>query len=300
MFDYPSLSKVRADERIKVPVYISSFSGETGDWQVEYHLVLIDDFGNYVKKPLGAVKKVDVASYIPKKADELELDIPSEYKAGYLFVQLLRNGDYINRDFIQFEILKEDIDLGENVVFIPTHKIGHESFEGLSGKYEYCGRNLFWAMGEGVVDYSVNPPESFLKKLQRKKYDLSFIFELSSCECIQGMKMTDEVKVPSTITLYINGILVKTIEVEDAPFDIRAIFSRAASIKDRVFNFNEHQGYGYGYKNEINLSDTVIASILKLKSIHIEWQVKGNGMVLYGHRMGRYGINPMLILKGDM
>lgn len=300
MLDYPSLSKVNVGERIKVPVYVSSFTGETGNWQVEYYLVLIDDFGNYIKQPVGVAKKVDVVSYVPKKVDELEIDIAKEYKAGYLFGKLLRNGICINRDFIQFEISKEDIDLGKNVVTIPTYTFDREDFKGLSSTYEHCGRNLFWAMGEGKVDYSVKLSESFLEKLQSNNTLLSFVFEVSSCECIQGVKITDEVKVPSRITLYINDILVKTIEVEDAPFDTRAIFSRAASIKDRVFNFNEHQGYGYGYKYEAVLSEEVIASILKLKSIHIEWQVKGNGMVLYGHRMGRYGINPMFVLKGDV
>jgi predicted transcriptional regulator len=106
--------------------------------------------------------------------------------------------------------------------------------------------------------------------------------------------MTDETKTPSVISVFINGMKVKTLPLADDPADHRGVLSWHSQLKDR--KLREAGSYGYLVKIPISKSDLKKAVSQGFLSLKIVSDTEG-GLAIYGEDFGRYPVNPSVVIR---
>jgi len=99
--------------------------------------------------------------------------------------------------------------------------------------------------------------------------------------------MTSAEKWPSTLKVYANGKLVKTVDLPDDPADHRGILSWAAQPRDRTL----HEAGSYGWLVEAAIPSEVLAQA-KDGKLTIRLETEKGGLAVYGASFGRYPLDP--------
>ena len=101
--------------------------------------------------------------------------------------------------------------------------------------------------------------------------------------------MTDEIKFPSNIDVYVNEKFYKTYYLEDDPADHRGVLSWHNQLEDRTLK--EAGSYGYLIKLPLDLK--------KFKNGHVKIRMEtksSGGLAIFGNSFGRYPLNPSIVL----
>lgn len=99
--------------------------------------------------------------------------------------------------------------------------------------------------------------------------------------------MTSAEKWPSTLKVYANGKLVKTMQLPDDPADHRGILSWAAQPRDGTL----HEAGSYGWLVEAAIPSEVLAQA-KDGKLTIRLETEKGGLAVYGASFGRYPLDP--------
>jgi len=99
--------------------------------------------------------------------------------------------------------------------------------------------------------------------------------------------MTSAEKWPSTLKVYANGKLVKTMQLPDDPADHRGILSWAAQPRDGTL----HEAGSYGWLVEAAIPSEVLAQA-KDGKLAIRLETEKGGLAVYGASFGRYPLDP--------
>ena len=99
--------------------------------------------------------------------------------------------------------------------------------------------------------------------------------------------MTSAEKWPSTLRVYANGKLLKTVELPDDPADHRGILSWHAQPRDGTL----HEAGSYGWLVEAAVPADVLAQA-KDGTLTIRLETEKGGLAVYGASFGRYPLDP--------
>lgn len=291
--DCPYLSQVNPGAQVRVPVYLSCWSEALAadkSFDIQWHFIGVDRGGRYQKLNLAGTIRGLIRRQEPYRCGAIEFKVPEGYQAGYLFAKLLCSEQVCAVNSVQFEIfdnITADAFVHRQMTeFLPEHITKAEGFS-YSGIYQVENRKLFWGYGQGCVSYQMPIPE-----LSYKRAVLSL--ELSDCFCLEGTRITDENIKNSRAAVYLQKQLVYEGSIKGQSNDLRALFSNSSVGIENTCKFSRTGRYGYGSRIEIALPEAVIRQLKNDLVLQLEVKALKQGLVIYGNRMGRCGINPMI------
>jgi hypothetical protein len=293
VIDAPRLSRRQAGGKIEVPVHLALWEPlPKGTVRLEISAVGINGRGGIERLPVKTTAP-EIRLYDAYPADFCAFVPPGHWTAAYLFA-ILRSGDRtVALDSVQFvfdgaaPLPGQAMDVQLDV---KRAAVSAERFGGLEGKAD---AQLAWVYGRGSIEIEAVPSPSQLERLTRSPR-ARLVLELSSCELLGGVKVTDERKFPSDIVIALNGIELARVTAEDCPYDDRALFSRASAMKGDIFEYRQHSGRGYGYRHILPLRPEHAEAIARRGAVRLTVTALDNGVIVYGRSTGRYGVNPFI------
>lgn len=277
----PWLTVVNAGEMIKVPVYAGIRGGKTEgrDLRVCWSLAGVDFLGRWNQKMAGGEVTMNIPWLETDIPGEIEVQIPKGIKGAWLFAWITDCGITLCEHDIQFEVVTEK-ETDSAAFYWDPEKTDREVFSGYTGRGGMENRHIWWAAGCGRASWHIPVPKEHCgNKILR--------IELSSCECLEGTRLTDEKKYPSKVRIFVQGKLCGELVLPDHPWDKRALFSNAETAEDGIVSYRRTGTYGYGFRYDIpvEVEENTVVSI----------ETDSGGCIIYGKRMGRYGCDPMFL-----
>lgn len=282
--DYPFLTKQKAGEKISIPVYgaVWKNQGDTLNKKIRWSLTSIGRNGDYTKEAMAGGFHIKMEKYHPECVGKIELLLPGDSKGAYLFAELLSGNESLAETYVQFEVFGTENTEG---LCLNPCDAREESLHGNCGQYNENGRHLYWLYGTGRLHYEIDLGDRAMK-------EGTLVFEMSSCECMDGTRETDENLCEGIAEILVNGISAGIIRLEDHPCDRLALFSNSSSSEGVVSDYKKTGKYGYGHRYEIALTSEMLREIRRESKASITFCGLQQGLVLYGNRMGRYGCDP--------
>lgn len=292
--DIPFLSQVHEKEMVSIPIYLSIWGEafrEIKEITVDWHLVGIDYRGRYLQTDIKGTITNIVKKEKPFLFSKIEFQVPSGWKASYLFAKAHDKQRGMSITYVQLEIFPEKVDanyvFSEHVVeILPEHMVLQNGFLD-DGQYQDKGRHLIWGYGSGEIKYQLPVNQNDWTKAR-------LVLEASACSCIQGTRETDENLSAGIIEVYVQDIHLATVKLEGQPSDKRGLFSNSSTCLEKEFKYSRTGVYGYGYRVEIQFTQEIINSIKSQLFMNITLKAQESGIVIYGNRMGKYGCNPAI------
>lgn len=295
--DHPPGKRFRPGEIFRADVYVSHFSNrEVREATLRWRLDGVDRWG--MPRPGLATGAVEVPfeRYRVEKVHTIELKLPEECMHARLHVWVEDEGGAVLAwNFVDMEIF--DIRpprlerCGGSIVirFTPGDKVRSEwDAEERIHRVEGIG-DVVWGRDVGYFEYEVDPtvPVEEIKGMR-------LIFEASSGT--PTLRQTEPRKIPTDLTISINGVEVKTITIPDAPADSRGALSYINGLPGK-----------YGFLMNVEVPGRLMGTIKAAsrgRKLTLAFKVKGsarnrNGLILFGCRTGRYPVDPCLILLLD-
>ncbi len=294
-------------------VYMSHYSQKKVARAIlKWRLNGTDEYGTQ-KRYLSGSKPITFSQYSVTKVHTLKLQLPEERSVGTLSVWVEdTRGRVLARNYINIDVYKEQPRRCE----FPERKTCVLRFD--PGDYAESKWEKDWprqyaekcsALGSGRVVYELNVPEGLdLSSLT----SIEILFEAASRAGLSKVDarmadlpwsrkkptdypQTDTTKTPTDVNVLVNGRLVEKVHFPDDPADARGILSHACG-KDPG---------SYGYLTRVKLSghrlSQLMASVSERRVLSVAFEVaedaahKG-GFALYGDRMGRYAVDPTVVL----
>lgn len=283
----PWLTGVQEGELITIPVYAGIRRKERagGDFRVFWTLHGIDLCGEWKMDLDGGEVKMEVPCLVNGKPGEIRVRMPGGIKGAWLFAWVLDGASVVCEHDVQFEVFSGAEGAPGVVCWNPARPVETE-FSGFTGAVEEGGRRVWWASGSGRASWSVHVPA--LKRGKKRIMRL----EMSSCECPEGTRLTDEKQYPAAVRIFVQGRLCGQAVLPDQPFDRRALFSNGSAAGEEGVSYSRTGKFGYGYRVEVEVPD------MENEDLIVTVETDGGGCVIYGNRMGRYGCDPMF-LEGE-
>ena len=165
--------------------------------------------------------------------------------------------------------------------------------------------------GKGFFDYvfdvpatAAGKPATFRAEVSAKRLNMKDSADLDKgvkdLDCMLGggfadrsknpnsYPMTTDDKWPSTVLVYANGELIKSVTLADDPADHRGILSWFAQPRDRQLR----EAGSYGWLVEAEIPAAVVAK--GNGKVTIRLATEKNGLAVYGAQFGRYPFDPSL------
>lgn len=291
--DAPRLGRAGAGETVSIDLYAAVWRPDAEEQvTVNWWLTGIDGLGNRAERIMGGTWECRLQKYAPEKAGTVEFAVPRNIRAAYLFLTLSDANGILAENEIQFEISGAQ----EAAAALELHPASavESRWSGPEGRYHQDGRELAWGDGTGSLTYRLTVPENYIWD-ETSTYWL--IFEASSCECLNGTRLTDEKFFPSAVQVKVNHEILGSAVLPDHPYDERAVFSNAAAMDSSGYLYSGTGRYGYGFRVKFPIGASPLRKIEESGSALVEFEAKDNGLILYGHRMGRYGCNPVFLTE---
>jgi hypothetical protein len=169
--------------------------------------------------------------------------------------------------------------------------------------------------GDGFFEYTINVGDEVNLSDSKEVY---FIIEASAKELfvkdqeeynsnqnfMRGSKvapssnpnsypMTDEVKFPSTVKIFVNDKEHSEEILPDDPADHRGVLSWNAQPQDKKLR----EAGSYGYLIKISLNSEMLREIELQGFLKVKLKAVGGGLAIYGKDFGRYPLDPSLVIK---
>lgn len=287
----PWLTGVREGECVTIPVYagILRKEGRGGDCQVFWTLHGIDLRGEWKKNLTGGEVKMAVPRLEHGRPGEITVHMPGGIKGAWLFAWVSDGTSVLCEHDVQFEVFGGAERDPAAVCWNPARPV-KTAFSGFTGAVEEGGRRAWWASGSGRASWTVPIPDFPDSGKNGRKRVLRM--EMSSCECPEGTRLTDEKRYPATVRIFVQDRLCGQAVLPDQPFDRRALFSNGSAAGKEGVSYSRAGRFGYGYRVETEIPAETAGEIT------VTVETDGGGCIIYGNRMGRYGCDPM-ILEGE-
>lgn len=301
--DCAPMQNAAAQERVTVPLYLSSFSSAlhgkhcTLRWEL-WH----DGLDGRVTDASGSMK-LPTFGYGVTALPALTVRMPAENAAAVLSLYLLdEQGEVVSRNFTTFDVHAA---LPAGFVQIPVSSGKTEGFEAV---WQSMGGEKLSMGGEGQVTYIVHVPrgqamrsmtlflEAGAKRVLQKdrhivgKAEVDHAFMRGYCvdrgSFDNSYWMTDETRFPSTVEVLVDDQVIDTLYLRNDWCDARGMLSWHAQPNDRLLD----EAGSYGEAQRIRIPATLLPGIVQEGRFALTFRVKGSGgLALYGRESGRYG-----------
>lgn len=315
--DVPVLSKRYAGETFLIPVYTRIWKKEVQNPELWIYESKTDQDGTEQIPELVEKKQIQVSGKESVFVGEYRYRVPENVRAAQLFFVIKEAEAVLAETDIRMEVFEKH-ELPISRKFSEPDEVFSECMYGSLCEQE--DRDGFYMAGAGSVKWRIpvkteKLEQDLKEKLERnipvdkvqermsgivgtdKKSKWILRMELSSCECICGTRITDTQKYRGMISIELNENRIVSVELEDCPWDERAVFSNSACGTETAVPYKKWGKYGYGQQIDIVLSEEEKQSIQENGYITCRIQSDESGVILYGRRMGRYGAEPAIIRK---
>jgi hypothetical protein len=301
---------VHENERVKLPIYISSYSEKNIGNSVK--LKIKSTFINYQGQEVVFYEGFRYFGYQPfmqGEVDKLELNMPSEN--GLLtttFILEDRNGNILHRNFMNFVV--ENSTPQKHVVSVEPKDFSQSKWS--QKQWNVMDGLKVNGAGNGFFEYKFKIPEggftkaTFIAELGAKQLfvkdmnqdaikDSNYMLgaRVEPSKNPNSYPMTDETLFPSVVKISANGQLLNEITLKDDPADHRGVLSWHYQLKDKKLR----EAGSYGYLSKVDIPKDVLLNA-ENGVITIRLQVDGNGgLAIYGAKFGRYPVNPTIVFE---
>ena len=328
---------VQGGEKVEVPLYLSSMSGDNHGEQLEiaYELSLTNIAGTTSKITAGNIQ-VKYDPFIQKKLEPLSLYMPNTKGLAILKLFLKdKSGNIIHRNFMHFEIEGETKIPDVKILSKLPSEYSHQQWE--SKQWDVFDGKKVNGTGKGSITYTFELPDDLNTS---KIKEVFFIAELSAKQLFikdltdeekeargldlnyrkypdsnpNAYPMSDETMFPSEISIFINDKKISAATLPDDPADHRGVLSWHHQVigeptKDQTDLSNWHytlmgrlnEAGSYGYLTKVKISKAILKKAFQNdRRLAVKIATKGNGgLAIYGDSFGRYPINPSIQLIMD-
>lgn len=316
---------VRATEVVQVPLTLSCMTGEDVGKEliIKAELYGWDALGQ-AKKWGSFSKTVAYQPYIQQNLDPAYVVMPEEKSVAVLALTLQTlDGKVLHRNFKTFIVEKPtptEITL-TNGKKARLMNVSVKDFSGSAWSQKQWnvleGAKVNGA-GSGYFEYKFKLPTDLKTS---DLVDASFVVEASAKQLFakdkDGAKltddnymlgggtaqpslnpnaypMTDETPFPSTVNVTINGTSSGNYILADDPADHRGVLSWHYQPQDRKLR----EAGSYGYLINVKISEEALQKAAQTGELVVRLSVEGNGgLAIYGEKMGRYPVNPTVVLE---
>lgn len=290
--DFPVLSKMNAGDVADIPIFARIWENKKLECTFEVYECLIDVNGNENTPDIVYRNVYCIPEQEAVRLCNFKYAVPDHNRAVQLFFVLKNNQCIIAENDLRIEIFPRS----ESSLICHVNNPETVFSEGLYGSTgNRDGREAFYIKGRGWAEWIVHPD-----KLPDRNKQWVLRFEASSCECVNGTKVTDEIQYGGCATVELNGERKIKIDLEDAPWDELAVFSNCSGSKKGIVPYKCQGRYGYGVQIEILLNEREKKYVIDHNLLMLKIITDEAGIVLYGRRMGRYGSEPLIIERGEI
>ena len=234
---------------------------------------------------------------------KVSVKLPAETSCGVVCFSLLDGPETVARNFACFVTRGA---AKANAVSVPAagfskQQWSQKQWNVLKG-LKACGA------GKGFFEYSFKVPAEAKKATFRAEVGAKRLNSKDSKDVDKGVRdldcmlgggfasrsknpnsypMTSAEKWPSTVKVFANGKLLKTVELPDDPADHRGILSWFAQPRDGTL----HEAGSYGWLVEAAVPAEVLAQA-KDGKLTIRLETEKGGLAVYGASFGRYPLDP--------
>ncbi|MFZ5972762.1 MAG: glycoside hydrolase family 2 protein [Bacteroidota bacterium] len=308
---------VRAGEKISIPLFISSMSGDDHGktLKLSYQAQLTNVIGE--SAPIGSGEvAIEYQPYLQKELAPLSLTMPNQ--AGLAVVAFTlsdQRGKVLHRNFMHVEIVGGAAAPKAEVITQAANGFTNAGWS--SKQWQVLDGLKVCGAGKGFFEYTF-PVGTNLKVSEVK--DAYFVVEASAKELFakdrdtQGnmdldymlgaralpsanpnaYPMTDEQRFPSEIEVLIDGEKAFTTLLADDPADHRGVLSWHHQLQDRKLR----EAGSYGYLVKVKVTPAQLKKAAANGKLTVRLQTKGEGgLAIYGQSFGRYPVDPSLVLK---
>lgn len=284
VFDKNRIERVKAGERFTADLYTSHFA-----WREVQNPILhlsvtgIDGIGNYHENLFAEDRTIAFKPFCVEKQQPFCFMVPEFIKGACVFAWITDGKEVCCENFIQLEVLGSCIDRRSILCEIFPADYARMDFAGFTETFVRGDRSLFRGANCGEIAYTFSLEHACLK-------DAYLVLEVGSHRGLNGIKVTDERKKGAVIDVFFDKTSVGRICPEDDSSNERALFTNS-TMGGEPYNYFNLGRFGYGEKFSVFLPSDLLTQgrhTLTLKCIE-------GGLTLYGNRMGRYGINPMIV-----
>jgi len=311
--DSPPCPTLPPGSEFSADVYMSHYSQrKVSRGLLKWCLDGTDRYGTQKKYHSGS-QPITFSQYSVTKVHTLKLNLPDEPSVATLalWVEGAR-GTVLARNYINIDIYREQPPRSEFpdektciLRFNPGDYVDSEWEKDWPAQYP----DKISGLGSGKLLYELNVPDgidlSFLRSIEilfegasragLAKVDARMADLPWSRKKPADYPQTDATKWPSDANVVLNGILVGKVSFADDPADARGILSHACG-KDPG---------SYGYLTRLKVTGdklpAVIQRLSEKRALALTFTVPADaankgGFALYGDRMGRYAVDPTVIL----
>jgi len=300
----------KAGETWNMPVDVSlttdKYAGHT--LAVSYRIRAFNAKGKFLDgMPIDA-GTFKAASWQNGKVLTVPVKLPAETACGAICFSLVDGDTVIGRNFACFVTRGED---PANTVSVPAGAFAKAEWSqkqwNVLGGLKACGA------GKGHFEYAFTLPEAangkpavFRAEVSSKRLNAKDSADLDKgtrdLDCMLGggfadrsknpnsYPMTSDYKWPGSVQVFANGVLVKTMALEDDPADHRGILSWFSQPREKKARLNE--AGSYGWLVEADIPAEVVAK--GQGKVAIRLVAEKNGLAVYGAKFGRFPFDPSL------
>jgi hypothetical protein len=311
--DCPPCPTLPLGGEFSADVYMSHYSRkEVSRGVLKWRLDGTDEYGAK-KVYLSGSKPITFSQYSVAKVHTLNLKLPDDRSVATLALWVESpDNEVLARNYVNIDVYRDSPPRREFpddktciLRFDPGDYVDSEWQEDWPRQYAEKASGL----GGGTILYEVNIPDGIdvssltsveilfegaaragLAKVDARMADFPW-----SRKKPTDTPQTDSTKWPTDVNVILNGQLIETVHFPDDPADARGILSHACG--------TDPGSYGYLTRVTVSgdkLSDTA-ASMRERRVLSLAFEVPENasdrgGFALYGDRMGRYAVDPTIVL----
>lgn len=314
VLDLPAVKHAKLGEAVRVPVYFSHYSGQhTSNLTLHWRVRWLDALGLWHEEAVQTHDGYKTPAYRLNPLGEIAFALPSQPSFVTLVAWLEdREKKRVHTNYTQW-LVRGDGSL-PRVEALDDHTVvlrfrPEDWVRSLFSEQTMPSRSIeskHYGRGHGFVTYRLQVPDAVpLDGLQ----SVTFVSEIAAKAGREKVDwpqrihpedypQTDGKKFPTTVKVRFNDAEAATWNLPDDPADARGALSHWRGV-DRG---------SYGYRMEAALaagrseSDRVIESFSRTKQLTITLEVPESarsqgGLAIYGEQMGRYAMDPAVILR---
>lgn len=303
---------LKSGEKLSVPVLISHWSDvEASELTLNWHLNYVNKEGKIIYNAKGGSRKTNWKQFTVLPAGSIEIEMPEcGPVVGALCVQLSdQTGRKLAANYINVHVDSQTprrFQLSEKKVtlrFAPNEFSVWNWGEKQHLISNHPTRQKAYSQGFGAVEYEIEIPDELPVDLLNS---IEFSAELSSKAGDERLSwparknpldypQTDNIKFPTTVDIFINGIKARELILPDDPADARGVLSHLYQFQPGSYGWMVSAQITKDNQQEIFESIKENAKIVIRLEVPKEANLRG-GLAIFGEKLGRYPTDPAVKL----
>ena len=304
--DCPPCQTLAPGAVFSAPVFVSHWDDVLSPVHLDWQVILMDRLGETHAGPKG---RWEVA---PRPYDVVTLPEPLAFDVGHVeglaTVALCLTdmaGHCLHRNYVNLEVSRGPSPRVETTAQGTVVRFGPADFQHCSWPIPGTaseGRKTS-GNGPGALEYAVQIPDGVdLDHLSRLELKLELGSRAHMGEKLswpprnwrQHTPQTMEKRFPAQVDVYVGGVKVQNLYLEDDPADARGVLS----------HYHEFEPGSYGYLQSMVITGKELEAVMgslqdRLLTVRLDSQSAGSarGFSVYGEESGRYPVDPTLIFS---